>query len=208
MIASIIVGGDSISRKKIYEPHVHGTVHTVDPINFSRSYVEELATSIPLFEDYYTIVLSGLFSDSSIRDDMHDLIKTLCTSPHRIIITDDAMLAVSQKEFKKYAISITVLKNEKKSSTFNYELVNALESRNVKTLWVAYSRSICTEAPEAIAGLLAWKLKDMILKKKHKAYTLDELFILYEQLIVAYHTSRTEQEIALTYALEEWVLSV
>lgn len=107
-------------------------------------------------------MLRGVFA-SERGEEFLDLAEGLVESPHTFIFEEEKLLKAPTEKLKKAGAKIEITKTEKKEYRFDqFGLTGALASRDRKKLWLGLVRALREgEKPEAIAGLLAWKARQV-----------------------------------------------
>lgn len=130
---------------------------------------EELATlaSTPaLFGGAKTFVLSGAIN-SERQEEFLAIAEVFVESPHTFIFEEEKLLKAPTAALEKAGAKIEV---EKKSASASgrergfdpFGLTAALASRDRKKLWLGLTQAFnAGEKAEAVAGLLAWKARQM-----------------------------------------------
>ena len=134
---------------------------TSPPSAFSPEELAVLAGTPALFgEETYTF--SNIFSGER-GEEFLGIVEALQRSPHTFIIEEEKILKKTSDALAKHGIQIEAKKTEKKEYKFDpFGLTFALGSRDKKKLWLALGAALRSgEKPEAIAGLLAWKARQM-----------------------------------------------
>ncbi|MDE1924886.1 MAG: hypothetical protein KGH79_01740 [Patescibacteria group bacterium] len=132
--------------------------------------VEELATlaSTPaLFGGARTFRLVGALADEGRGEEFLDMVEVFTKSPHTFVFEEGKLLKGPTTKLEKAGAKIEVEKKLESASArpsgFDpYGLTFALGSRDRKKLWLGLTQSLkAGDKPEAIAGLLAWKARQM-----------------------------------------------
>jgi DNA polymerase III delta subunit len=161
--------------------------------NWSEAQLEEYASSMGLFEGKYIVFLDRLCEDKKIKDDFLSEIKKLGTSQNIFIVLEGKLDKASATKIEKNSEKTQEFSlPEKKKEEYNaFALADAVGKRDRKNAWMLYRKAIDKgEAPEALHGMMFWKIKTMILGGYPGAYTKEELYTLAERLITTYHDSR------------------
>lgn len=94
-----------------------------------------------------------------------ETILTLVTSPTIFILEEMAMTAPVKKQFEKHGAHLHEIKESKKTvsggSTI-FSVTHAITALNKKDRWMAYQESVKDHAPEALIGILFWKLRQLL----------------------------------------------
>lgn len=134
---------------------------TSHPISLSPEELIVLAGTPALFgEETYTF--SNMFTGER-GEEFLGIVGALQRSPHIFIVEEEKILKKVSDALAEQGIKIEVKKTEKKEYTFDpFGLTSALGSRDKKKLWLSLMQALrAGEKPEAIAGLLAWKARQM-----------------------------------------------
>jgi hypothetical protein len=176
------------------------------------SSVEDLSASLQgggMFALERVVVLEAILENDAMRDIFMLILPTLKASADHFFLLEEKPDAATRKTLEKHATSSEKFESAKKSApaTTIFALANALRAGNKKALWVGYQRELQSgAAPEAIAGVLFWAVKDMLLKsrseeEKRRAQSL------IKELTELPHDARRHGE-DLEYALERFVLGL
>lgn len=125
-----------------------------------------LASTAALFGGARTFVLENAIN-SERQEEFLELAKGLAQSPHTFIFVEEKLLKAPTTALEKAGAKIEIA--AKPASAGGRErgfdpfgLTYALESRDKKKLWLALTQSFrAGEKAEAVAGLLAWKARQM-----------------------------------------------
>jgi DNA polymerase III delta subunit len=161
--------------------------------NWSEAQLQEYAMGQGLFESKYIVFLDRIAEDKKIKEDFLGRIKELGESTNIFIILEGKLdKASSTKIEKKAEKTQEFLLPEKKKEEYNaFALANAVGNRDRKNAWMLYRKAIDKgEAPEALHGMMFWKIKTMMMSGFSNAYSKDELYDLSHRLISVYHDSR------------------
>ncbi|OGG73737.1 hypothetical protein A3A40_02380 [Candidatus Kaiserbacteria bacterium RIFCSPLOWO2_01_FULL_54_20] len=122
-----------------------------------------LASTDALFGGAQTFVLEGaLYGERG--EEFVDLLEVFAESPHTFIFKEEKLLKAETEALKKAGAKIELEKKaEKKEYRFdNFGVAEALGKKDKKGLWLALMASWREgEKPEAVAGLMAWKARQM-----------------------------------------------
>lgn len=205
----VLVGGSSAARSKKRQALLART--TAEELVWENVSVEELATRAStesFLGDTYGYVLSGALGGER-GDEFLSLAKGLVASPHVFVFEEEKLLKRPTDMLTKAGADIEVLPEIKKAEAFNvFGLANVFGSRDKKQLWLqlqeAERRGV---APEAIAGMLHWKVRDMLGKGAVGKFSQKELQKISRELVSLYHDShRGGGELSLL--LERWALTL
>lgn len=122
-----------------------------------------LASTPALFGGARTFVLRGALAGER-AEDFFELAEGLADSPHTFIFEEEKLLKKPTDVLTKAGAKIEIGKTEKKEE-FRFDrfgLTSALANRDKKKLWLGLNHALRQgEKPEALAGLLAWKARQM-----------------------------------------------
>jgi len=165
------------------------------------------AQSQNLFGDSPTILMENFLHDGVTLLSAKDL-TLLQESTSIFIFLEDTLKAVDEKKYKKYAaiehFSEKVVASSPKFNTF--VITDAFGRHDKISTWI-----LCREAlekgvePEAISGLLFWKIKTMMLGNNN-LFTKDELKNQSSAIVSLYHRAH-RGECDFGIGLEQFILS-
>lgn len=137
-----------------------------------------LASTEALFGGTQTFLFVGALN-SERGDEFLDMAETFVESLHTFFFEEEKLLKRETDIVKKAGAKIETAVKEKKEWGFDpFGVTAALGSRDRKKLWLGVVQALgAGEKPEALAGLLAWKARQM----KDAA--------LSRQLVTLYHDS-------------------
>lgn len=171
--------------------------------------VEEILSSQGLFHPKQVVLFDGVMANKSIREDIFKNIKEIQKSEHVFFIYDVKFLAAHEKKLKTYAEKMEKFdkKDEKIKKEDNFALANAFGSKKRSSTWLEYRKALQRgAAPEALHGMLFWKVKDTIIKGRHSGDG-SELRKMAGELAEMTHKTRRDG-VELEYALERFILSM
>ncbi len=119
-----------------------------------------LASTPALLGGARTFRMSGALAG---RDELLDLAEVFAESPHTFIFEEEKLLTAPTEALKKAGAKIEVAPAKKKEEPLNiFALGGALAARDRKKLWLLLLQALRGGAsPEAVAGVLAWKARQM-----------------------------------------------
>ena len=130
--------------------------------SISADELRSLASTSDMFGGTSTFVLSGvLYSERG--EEFLELADALLESPHEFIFEEEKLLKAETDALTKLGAKIEIVKAEKKAFTFDqYGVATALGNKDKKRLWLGLMQSFrAGEKAEAVAGLMAWKARQM-----------------------------------------------
>ncbi len=162
--------------------------------NWNPAVLQEYIEGQGLFENKYIIFLDRLCEDKKIKEEFLAHAKEIGESQNIFIILEGKLDKVSIGKIEKKAEKTQEfsLPEEKKKEEYNaFALANAVGNRDRKNAWILYRQAIDRgEAPEALHGMIFWKVKTALLSGFSNTYSKDELYGLADRLITVYHESR------------------
>ncbi len=164
--------------------------------NISQDELRSLASTAGLFGEASVFVLSGAVN-SGRGDEFVEMADVFIESPHTFIFEEEKLLKKETDALTRAGAKIEIHKAEKKPFTFDqYGVAAALGAKDRKKLWLGLMQSFrAGEKAEAVAGLMAWKARQMRDAK------------LSRELVVLYHDSHRGAG-DLELLLERFVLSL
>jgi DNA polymerase III delta subunit len=173
----------------------------------SKEYLINGASTGSLFGDKSFIVVEDFFIESEVTLTNEDL-EILKNSSSAFVFLEDKMLAKEQKKYAKYAeIKDFKAKEIKEIPKVNvFSVADAYARKDKVGAWVAYNSAIESGiAPEAISGILFWKIKTMILNN-NKEFKVSDLKRYSSEIVALYHKAHGG-EVDFVIALEQFILS-
>jgi hypothetical protein len=175
----------------------------------SRELLFSYANQSPLFGDRPLIVLENALSVSDVVFDA-ELLALLKDSLTSFVFMEDALTAAEIKKYKPYAEDIVKFDREEapRAAANPFVIANAFEKRDKIGAWSAYCASVERGGePEAIAGMLFWKIKTLLLAGTSRVFTVRELQLASSKLIDLYHAGHSGQR-DMSIGLEQFLLTV
>lgn len=180
----------------------------LDASALSSEVLEELTSTQGLFFKKTLVLLDDPFSIASSAELVLENLDILKESPNPIAILAPKLIAARVKKIEAKAEKVFVENTaEKAKRGFNTGLVNALASRDPKSLWKEITFAFRSgDAPEAVHGLLHWKARDLM-QKGGRGWSEEEARKLSRDLILLLRESRSG-DLELAPALERFALSL
>jgi len=147
-----------------------------------------MALTEALFGGARTFVLEGAIN-SDRQEEFLGMAKTLAGSMHTFIFVEEKLLKAPTIALEKAGAKIEVVKTEKKERGFDpFGLTFALGARDKKKLWLGLMQAFrAGEKPEALAGLLHWKVRNEL--ERASGIKKEELSAISRKLVFMYHDS-------------------
>jgi DNA polymerase III delta subunit len=166
----------------------------MDAETFDETKLQEYAGGQGLFESKYIIFLDRLCEEKKIKDSFLSYIKEIAESTNIFIVLEGKLDKVSSGKIEKKAEKTQefVLAEKPEKEKFNvFALAEALGKKDRKNLWILYRQAIDRgEAPEALHGMLFWKVKTMMMNSYGSTYSKEELENLLERIVAVNHDAR------------------
>jgi DNA polymerase III delta subunit len=165
------------------------------------------ASGASLFGEASAIILDNVLNAGTIQFTA-ELLSALQNSPNICIFTEDKLLAADEKKYKKYA---TIERYEEKPVKATpkvniFTIADLYEKHDKMGAWREYLRAIDSGVePEAISGILFWKIKTMILGQS-RAFPRESLVSHSSALVSLYHEAHLGR-IDFTIGLEQFILT-
>ncbi len=203
----IFLGNDtkkkSVQVKKIVKDREFVKFPTKE---ISRELILNQAESQSLFGEAPIFVFENILTEQNITLTKEDL-ETLKDSKNSFIFLEDKLTSVDQKKYIKYAniesFEEKIAKSIPKINLFN--IADSFAKRDKITTWVLYTEALDSTEPEAISGILFWKIKSMILNGT-KNFSNEELKDQSSKIVSIYHLAH-RGELDLKIGLEQFILS-
>ncbi len=187
--------GSSLEAKKkkiqkILSPLDSNQILQITDINFNPELVNNVIYGDSLFDSKETIVFKDVFENKEAQDFILSRLERMSESKKTFIFLEQKLLKDIIDKFKKGTAEIEEFKSAaaraEKSNPF--AVTYPLGSRDKKNTWISFQKVIQNQAePEALAGIIFWKIKSMILEKDTKKYSERELIELSSKIISIYH---------------------
>ena len=182
-------------------------------LNWEAMSIEEvlsLVTTSSLLGEVNSYKLDGALSGERAEAFIENA-DVFVSSPHTCIFFEEKLLKKTTDKLAK--VGAKIIERTKKAKpaheAFNvFSLTYAFASRDRKKLWLLYRSALLQGVvPEAIAGILHWKVRDMLSKREAGKYSARELQEFSGELTTLYHDShRGAGDLALL--LERFILAI
>ncbi len=172
----------------------------------SKEILLEYAASVDLFGNSPTIITSNIIN-SAISLSPKDL-AVLDSSKTLFIFLEDKLKATDEKKYAKFS-TIEKFEEKKTIKARNdnpFALADSFARRDKIGTWILYREQIDKGAqPEAISGMLFWKIKTMMLNGT-RTFSKEELKRQSSEIVCLYHDAhRGESDFVI--GLEQFILS-
>lgn len=159
-----------------------------------------------LFGENPVIICHNIIEDGGVNLNKSNLEK-LSGSDKIFIFIERSLSKTDEKVYLKYT-TIEYFEDKKVQAKHidNFTIASAFERRDKINTWIIYRDTISRgESPEAISGILFWKIKNMILVGT-KHFTKEELKRQSSDLVSLYHRAHLG-EIDFVIGLEQFILN-
>ncbi len=170
---------------------------TLEHLEWEKISMEELigiASTNSLMGDVGMYRFSGALTGPR-SEEFLNVAKELHSSPHQFIFTEEKLLKKVVDKLQKVGADVVVYPPKdtasKKVEAFNiFSLTYAFAARDRKKLWILYREALSRGVvPEAIAGILHWKVRDLLVKGERSGFSKQELRSVSGELVSLYHDS-------------------
>jgi hypothetical protein len=205
-----ILSGTDRKKKNAYVVSLLGDREVISftPATLSKEVLEQYANTTTLFGTAPAVVVETALKESKSLFSA-TLLSLLQNSQTVFIFLEDKLLSADEKKYAKYAT--IALFEEKKAITAapkvnTFAIADAYGRRDKVGTWVLYCQAIDkgTE-PEAICGMVFWKIKTLI-QNGTKMFTIADLKKQSGTLVSLYHKAH-RGECDFTVGLEQFILS-
>ncbi len=180
---------------------------------FDKMQVESLYSGSSLFFTKSAVIFSNIFEYEETRDFVLDKLKLMGESANFFIFLEGKLNksildAFDKIEQEKRELNIFELPKEKKEKFNNFLVANAFERKDKLNMWICFREAMDRGVGmEEIIGVLFWKIKDMVIKKDFRRFSLSELKDFASRLSYLLPQARKEGRNA-EFAFEQFLLEV
>jgi len=156
----------------------------------STDELASMASTDALFGGTRTFVFVGALLGER-GEEFLDFAKAFAESPHEFIFEEEKLLKRETDIVTKAGAKVEKIETIKKERGFDsFGVTFALGARDKKKLWLGLTEALrAGEKPEAVAGLLHWKVRDMLAKPAAGKYSREEMKNLSREIVSLYHDS-------------------
>lgn len=204
----ILVGGDT-KNKSIYVKELTKNSESffVREEGMDRALLMSYSYNVNLFNVSPSVIMENVLSNDDINLKVDDL-SFLKKSNTIFIFKEDKLLKTLQDKYKKYA-EIKLFEDKKvlTKEKFNvFGITDAYTRRDRIGAWTLYNEALKEGIePEAIAGVLFWKIKTLLLANPNPKIK-DDLRKQSSNIITLYHKAH-RGEVDLSIGLEQFILT-
>lgn len=156
--------------------------------NFDQIQIESLCSGASLFAPLSTAIFQNVFEYAETGDFILSKLKIMGESDNSFIFLEGKLNKSIIDAFKKIdpkrlQLNIFELPKEKKERFDNFLIANAFANKDKLNTWIYFRQAIERDVSlEEIAGVLFWKIKDMILKRNFNKFSEEQLKILASKI--------------------------
>jgi len=204
----ILVGGDT-KNKNIYikELTKNSESFFVRDEIMDRALIMSYCYNVNLFNLSPAVIMENVLGTDEINLKKEDL-EFLKKSETIFIFKEDKLLKTLQDKYKKY-VEIKIFEDKKVfgKEKFNvFSITDAYVKKDKIGTWSLYNKALKEGVePEAIAGVLFWKIKTLLLLNPN-GKTKDDLRKQSSDIITLYHKAH-RGEVDLSIGLEQFILT-
>lgn len=172
----------------------------------SEDLILNQAESTSLFGEFPVFIFDNILYEQKISLSKENL-QIIKNSRNIFIFLEDKLTLLEQKKYAKYAdIEIFEEKIKKLLPKVNtFSIADSFSRRDKISTWTLYIEALENTDPEAIAGILFWKIKSMILTG-NKNFSINELKNQSSEIVSIYHLAH-RGELDMRIGLEHFILS-
>jgi len=204
----ILVGGDTKNKAN----YIKELTNKLESISFdntlvSKDSVMSYCYGIDLFNKSSFVVLENVLNGGDINFSIEELVR-MKESNTLFVFKEDKLLVTLQNKYKKYAeIKIFEEKKVVQVPKFNvFSITDAFANKDKILTWTLYNKAIVEGIEgEAIAGILFWKIKTMLMNGSN-VFSQNDLKQQSSKIISLYHKAH-RGEIDLSLGLEQFILT-
>ncbi len=203
----ILAGNDTKNKNNYIKTLPKGLERVVvPPLQTSKSLLQMYAGNVSLFGQAPIVIVENVLNHKEFELSVDEL-SEIKNSSTIFVLLEDKLLAVDEKKYKKYAEHIEKFETKIIKEPYDaFLLANAYASKDKIKTWTLYLEAIEKgEAPEAISGMLFWKIKTMILSLP-KGERLEQLKKNSSELVSLYHSSHNGS-MDFEVGLEQFILN-
>ena len=204
-----ILCGNDIKKRGEYIKRIlkNSEVFRLSQSQLTREIFIEYASSSSLFGDSPTIISDNVLRDEVIKFSSKDW-TLLQESKSIFIFIEDSLLSSEEKKYKKYATieHFDEKKVAKISKVNTFAIADSFARKDKITTWILYNEAIENGVePEAISGMLFWKIKTLLLNGS-RIFNEEELKHQSSEIISMYHRSHLGKS-DFVVGLEQFILT-
>lgn len=172
-------------------------VYKISRSNFDPMQVESFYSGDDLFAKKSALIFLSLLEREEEREVILENLDKMNESHNFFVFVEGKLNKPIIDSFKKARAELNLFEETKiyKEKFNNFILANALGERNKLKLWTAFRQALSHGAElDALAGLLFWKIKDMLLKRHFTKFTESELHNLASKVSILLPEARARRQ--------------
>lgn len=209
----LFAGSNPEAKRQAYQKFLKTLPKDTEVFSISRSdfnpgQIESFYSGAGLFGGTSAVVFLNILENPEAREFLLAKLPEMGESENYFIFLEGKQEKTTLDFFKKARAEINLYdREEKKEARFNsFLLANALDQKDKLTLWIYFRRAVAAGvALEELAGVLFWKVKDMLLKRSFGKFSEAELKKLSGKLALLLPEARRDGRDA-EAAFEEYLL--
>lgn len=179
-----LFSGDDAKNKILnYEKFIKsipgGTeIFFINKNDFDPIQTESFYSGASLFSALCAVVFQGILEYEEIKDFVLDKLELMGKSQNTFVFIEGKLNKAILDAFKKARAEINVfeLPKEKKEKFDNFLIANAFANKDKLNTWIYFRQAIdLGTSMEELAGILFWKIKDLLLKKNFSKFSETQL---------------------------------
>jgi hypothetical protein len=181
----LFAGDDSKNRISGFEKRIQSLpkgmeIFPVSRNNFDRMQIESLYSGSSLFASSSALVFQNILEQPETRDFVLEKLGKMAESGNHFFFIEGKLGKPILDQFKKIKpkAEIGIFDLPKKSAEkFNsFSVANAFGNKDKLNTWIYFQQAIENDVEvDALAGILFWKVKDMLTKRDFSRFTEDEI---------------------------------
>jgi len=168
----------------------------------------EYASTSSLFGESFSIVVNNLIKDNKISFDKN-LFENLANSETIFFFLEEKINSLDNKKYEKFSKieNFEELIIKKKENNISFDIANSFALKDKMKTWFLFNQAMESNiSPEAISGVLFWKIKSLLNEKK-SIFSKEELKNCSSSLVSIYHKAHLG-ELDFNISLEKFLLNV
>ncbi len=164
----------------------------ISDLDVSLEQLYSLSGNNSLFDSKTAVALVGVLENKEALKYVMEHLVDFQKSPNVFVFLEKKLFKTELDKFKKYAEEVKEFKliDSKKAKINPFAITLPLERRDKKNTWLSFQKIRKSDIEmEALAGMIFWKIKSMILSGQNKKFSESELKELSSKIITLYHDS-------------------
>lgn len=204
----ILIGGDIRNKGNYIKDLTNNRENIfIGENNIGKDFIMSCCYGIDLFNKSSFVVLENILNGGDINFSTEELVR-IKESNTLFIFKEDKLSVVLQNKYKKYG-EIKIFEEKKVIQTIKFNVFNitdAFANKDKILAWTLYNKAIVEGIEgEAIAGIIFWKIKTMLLNGSN-VFSQDDLKQQSSKIISLYHKAH-RGELDLSLGLEQFILT-